>query len=368
MLQRTRCALQPLRAYSASPVDAKRKLKEGPSFADFVSSSSIEEAVSKYEGKLKLDKGDRRLRLPPWLKKEQVLPSENENVSRMKKQLKGLKLATVCQEARCPNLGECWGGSKDSLSTATILLMGDTCTRGCRFCSVKTARKPPPLDPMEPENTAKAVKSWHVDYIVLTSVDRDDIEDGGASHLQKTVQLMKKERPELLIECLLPDFAGRMESIDMMATSGLDVYAHNMETVERLTPWVRDPRAKYWQSLKGLQRAKTTNPKIITKTSLMLGLGEKDEEVLKCLKDLREHNVDVVTFGQYMQPTKRHLLVKEWVTPQKFDEWARIAREMGFLYVASGPLVRSSYKAGEFYLKSVLRKREEQEKASHANN
>ncbi|RCN38291.1 lipoyl synthase [Ancylostoma caninum] len=365
MLQRTRFAVQPLRAYSASPVDTKRRLKDGPSFADFVSSSSIEEAVSKYEGKLKLEKGDRRLRLPPWLKKNKyVLPSENKGVARMKKQLSGLKLATVCQEARCPNLGECWGGSEDTLSTATILLMGDTCTRGCRFCSVKTARKPPPLDPMEPENTAKAVKSWNVDYIVLTSVDRDDIEDGGASHLHKTVQLMKKERPELLIECLLPDFAGREESIDMMALSGLDVYAHNMETVERLTPWVRDPRAKYAQSLKGLLRAKTTNAKVITKTSLMLGLGEEDEEVMKCLKDLREHNVDVVTFGQYMQPTKRHLLVKEWVTPQKFDEWGDIARDMGFLYVASGPLVRSSYKAGEFYLKNVLRKRNEQERSS----
>ncbi|KHJ92281.1 lipoyl synthase [Oesophagostomum dentatum] len=293
-----------------------------------------------------------------------VLPSENEGVARMKKQLKGLKLATVCQEARCPNLGECWGGSKESLSTATILLMGDTCTRGCRFCSVKTARKPPPLDPLEPEHTAEAVKSWNVDYIVLTSVDRDDIEDGGASHLRRTVQLMKKERPELLIECLLPDFAGRVESIDMMALSGLDVYAHNLETVERLTPWVRDPRAKYKQSLEGLLRAKTTNPKVITKTSLMLGLGEEDKEVMKCLEDLREHKVDVVTFGQYMQPTKRHLLVKEWVTPQKFDEWAKIAREMGFLYVASGPLVRSSYKAGEFYLKNVLQKRKTEEKAS----
>ncbi|VDO57271.1 unnamed protein product [Haemonchus placei] len=381
MLQRTRPLVQSIRAYSASSSEPKTKLKDGPSFADFVSSGSVDEAVAKYKGKLKLEKGDRRLRLPEWLKKEKVLPSENENVSRLKKQLKGLKLATVCEEARCPNLGECWGGSEDSIATATILLMGDTCTRGCRFCSVKTARKPPPLDPMEPENTALAVKSWDVDYIVVTSVDRDDVEDGGASHLCKTIQLMKKERPELLIECLLPDFAGRTESVDMLALSGLDVYAHNVETVERLTPWfilcrsgldvyahnvetverltpwVRDPRAKYDQSLAVLKRAKSTNPKLITKTSIMLGLGEKDDEVRQCLTDLRNHDVDVVTFGQYMQPTKRHLLVKEWITPQKFDEWGRIAREMGFLYVASGPLVRSSYRAGEYYLKNVLRKR-----------
>nr|CDJ92054.1 Radical SAM domain containing protein [Haemonchus contortus] len=336
MLHRTRPLVHSIRAYSASSSEPKTKLKDGPSFADFVSSGSVDEAVAKYKGKLKLEKGDRRLRLPEWLKKEKVLPSENENVSRLKKQLKGLKLATVCEEARCPNLGECWGGSEDSIATATILLMGDTCTRGCRFCSVKTARKPPPLDPMEPENTALAVKSWDVDYIVVTSVDRDDVEDGGASHLCKTIQLMKKERPELLIECLLPDFAGRTESVDMLALSGLDVYAHNVETVERLTPWVRDPRAKYDQSLAVLKRAKTTNPKLITKTSIMLGLGEKDDEVRQCLTDLRNHDVDVVTFGQYMQPTKRHLLVKEWITPQKFDEWGRIARDMGFLEVTIG--------------------------------
>ncbi|VDM58541.1 unnamed protein product [Angiostrongylus costaricensis] len=357
MLQRTRYVLLPFRTYSSLPVGTKSKLKDGPSFEDFVGSSSVDEAVAKYKGKLKLLKGECRLRLPDWLKKEKVQPSENANVLRLKKQLKGLKLSTVCEEARCPNLGECWGGSEDSLSTATILLMGDTCTRGCRFCSVKTSRKPPPLDPSEPENTAKAVKSWDVDYIVLTSVDRDDIEDGGASHIFRTVQLMKKERPELLIECLLPDFAGNVESIDMMAQSGLDVYAHNIETVERLTPWVRDPRAKYFQSLEGLKRAKATNRKLVTKTSIMLGLGEEDNEVMKCLADLRQHDVDVITFGQYMQPTKRHLLVKEWITPQKFHEWTKIARNMGFLYVASGPLVRSSYKAGEFYLKNVLRKR-----------
>ncbi|KAK6036011.1 putative lipoyl synthase [Cooperia oncophora] len=308
MLQRTRPLAQSIRAYSASSSEPKTKIKDGPSFADFVSSGSIHEAVAKYHGKLKLEKGDRRLRLPDWLKKEKVLPSENENVSRLKKQLKGLKLATVCEEAR--------------------------------FCSVKTSRKPPPLDPLEPEKTALAVKSLamyitslspqligrfqsyflvYLKVILLEFAFRDDVEDGGASHLSKTVQLMKKERPELLIECLLPDFAGciRNSTWICMALSGLDVYAHNVETVERLTPWVRDPRAKYHQSLAALKRAKTTNPKLITKTSIMLGLGEQDDEVRQCLADLRSNDVDVVTFGQYMQPTKRHLLVKEWVTPQK---------------------------------------------------
>ncbi|CAI2347552.1 unnamed protein product [Caenorhabditis sp. 36 PRJEB53466] len=351
------------RAWTRGFADAAKKkpriaLKDGPSLQDFVSSASVAEAVEKFEGKLKLEKGDRRLRLPPWLKKEKILPSENENVSRLKKQLKHLKLATVCQEARCPNLGECWGGSEDSLATATIMLMGDTCTRGCKFCSVKTARAPPPLDPMEPENTSTAVASWGVEYIVLTSVDRDDLPDGGADHLRKTVQLMKLKKPELLIECLLPDFAGDKFSIEKLATSGLDVYAHNIETVESLTPWVRDPRAKYRQSLEALRYAKDVSPKLITKTSIMLGLGEKEEEIKQCLDDLRASSVDVVTFGQYMQPTKRHLLVKEWVTPEKFDEWAEYSKKLGFLYVASGPLVRSSYKAGEFYLKNVLRNRQ----------
>ncbi|CAB3402544.1 unnamed protein product [Caenorhabditis bovis] len=327
-------------------------IPDGPSLQDFVTTGSVKEAVSKYEGKLKLEKGEKRLRLPPWLKKQQVLPSENQKVAQLKKQLKKLKLSTVCEEAKCPNLGECWGGSNDSLSTATIMLMGDTCTRGCRFCSVKTSRAPPPLDPMEPENTTEAVVSWGVDYIVLTSVDRDDLPDGGSEHLRRTVQLMKKRKPELLIECLLPDFSGDRASIERMATSGLDVYAHNMETVERLTPWVRDPRAKYRQSLEALRYAKEINPKLLSKTSIMLGLGEDDAEVMQFLDDLRNNDVDVITFGQYMQPTKRHLLVKEWITPEKFEYWAEVAKKLNFVYVASGPLVRSSYKAGEFYLKN----------------
>jgi len=275
----------------------------------------------------------------------------------MKNQLRGLKLATVCEEARCPNIGECWGGGPDSPSTATIMLMGDSCTRGCRFCSVKTARAPAPLDPNEPANTAKAVAAWGVEYIVLTSVDRDDLADAGSAHFAETVAELKRQCPHVLVECLVPDFSGVVEHVHRLALSGMDVYAHNIETVRRLTPSVRDPRAKYDQSLETLREAKRANPSLVTKSSIMLGLGETDDEVRTAMEDLRAADVDAVTLGQYIQPTKRHLLVKEFVTPEKFAEWEAVGKELGFLYTASGPLVRSSYKAGEFFLRNVLNSR-----------
>ncbi|CAD5215474.1 unnamed protein product [Bursaphelenchus okinawaensis] len=264
---------------------------------------------------------------------------------------------SLCEEARCPNIGECWGGGEDVPSTATIMLMGDTCTRGCRFCSVKTARTPGALDPEEPLNTAKAVASWGVDYIVLTSVDRDDLVDGGSAHIAQTISHLKQECPHVLVEALVPDFSGKLDCIKTVALSGLEVYAHNIETVRRLTPGVRDPRAKYDQSLKALEHAKRSNPLLVTKSSIMLGLGEEEEEILQTMKDLRDVGVEALTLGQYMQPTKRHLLVKDWVTPRKFDELKAVGDEMGFLYVASGPLVRSSYRAGEFYLKNIVNRR-----------
>jgi lipoic acid synthetase len=231
-----------------------------------------------YEGKLKLSVGEKgRLRLPPWLKTE--IPV-GRNFARLKEDLRGLKLATVCEEARCPNIGECWGGEKGT-ATATIMLMGDTCTRGCRFCSVKTARKPPPLDPDEPKNTAKAVAAWGLDYVVLTSVDRDDVADGGASHIADTIRAIKLEKPALLVECLSPDFAGNLDNVETVTSSGLDVFAHNIETVERLTPFVRDLRAKYRQTLKVLEKAKTaSNGQMVTKSSIMLGLGEQERSTL----------------------------------------------------------------------------------------
>lgn len=275
----------------------------------------------------------------------------------MKGDVKELGLSTVCEEARCPNIGECWGGKDKSKATATIMLLGDTCTRGCRFCSVKTNRTPSKPDPMEPENTAEAIKRWGLGYVVLTTVDRDDLVDGGANHLAETVRKIKQKAPNTLVETLSGDFRGDLKMVDIMAQCGLDVYAHNLETVESLTPHVRDRRATYRQSLSVLERAKATVPSLITKTSIMLGLGETDEQITQTLKDLRNIQCDVVTFGQYMRPTKRHMKVVEYVKPEKFDYWKERALEMGFLYCASGPLVRSSYKAGEAFIENVLKKR-----------
>lgn len=237
------------------------------------------------------------------------------------------------------------------------MLMGDTCTRGCRFCSVKTSRTPPPLDPHEPEHTAEALSRWGLGYVVLTSVDRDDLPDGGASHFAQTIRKIKLKAPSILVEALTGDFGGDLNQVQVLAQSGLDVYAHNVETVEALTPQVRDRRATFQQSLSVLRHAKSINPSLITKTSLMLGLGETETQVFQTLQALRTANVDVVTFGQYMRPTKRHMKVVEYVTPAVFDAWRQRALDMGFLYVASGPLVRSSYKAGEAFVENVLKKR-----------
>jgi len=222
-------------------------------------------------------------RLPEWLK--QPMPDgHNENLKSIKKDLRGLNLHTVCEEARCPNLSECWGGSSKARATATIMLMGDTCTRGCRFCSVKTSNKPPPLDVHEPENTAEALSRWGLGYVVLTSVDRDDLADGGAHHFAETIVKIKQKAPTMLVECLTGDFAGDLEMVKLVAQSGLDVYAHNIETTEALTPMVRDRRAKFRQSLRVLDAAKKAKEGLITKTSIMLGLGETEEQLMDALK------------------------------------------------------------------------------------
>lgn len=271
---------------------------------------------------------------------------------KLKEDLKKLKLHTVCEEAQCPNIGECW-----NIGTATIMLLGDTCTRGCRFCSIKTSSKPLPPDSNEPFNTAKAICEWDINYVVLTSVDRDDLPDGGADHFAKTVELIKFSKPNILIECLVSDFQGSFESIKRLALSGLDVYAHNVETVKRLQKYVRDKRANYEQSLSVLKTAKEINPQLYTKTSVMLGLGETKEEVLETMLDARKHNIDIITFGQYLRPTKNHLNVVEYISPKMFDYYKEEGLKMGFHYIASGPLVRSSYKAGEYYLRHLVEKR-----------
>lgn len=220
-------------------------------------------------------------RLPSWLKTP--IP-DNSNYKKIKKDLRGLNLHTVCEEARCPNISDCWGGSDKSAATATIMLMGDTCTRGCRFCSVKTSKAPAPLDPHEPEHTAEALSRWGLGYVVLTSVDRDDLADGGARHFTETIMKIKQKKPDMLVEALTGDYAGDLEMVAMVAQSGLDVYAHNVETVEELTPYVRDRRATFRQSLTVLKAAKEAKPGLITKTSIMLGLGETEEQLRAALK------------------------------------------------------------------------------------
>lgn len=325
------------------------ELNKGPSFDDFVTGKAAQVLLDPLEAARK----DPDVKLPKWLK---VPIPKGKSFHDVKKDVRELKLATVCEEAKCPNIGECWGGKK-SEATATIMLLGDTCTRGCRFCSVKTNRNPAKPDPMEPENTAEAILRWGLGYVVLTTVDRDDLSDGGANHLAETVRKIKSKAPQILVEVLGGDFRGDLKSCEILATSGLDVYAHNLETVEALTPHVRDRRATYRQSLSILEKAKQSKPSLVTKTSLMLGFGETDEQVLLTLTDLRAIGCDVVTFGQYMRPTKRHMKVVEYVSPSKFEHWKNVALDMGFLYVASGPLVRSSYKAGEAFIENVLRKR-----------
>lgn len=268
----------------------------------------------------------------------------------------------VCEEAKCPNIGECWSGGEGAVAaTATIMIMGDECTRGCRFCSVKTSRTPKPLDPQEPTRVATAIGSWGLDYVVLTSVDRDDLADGGAAHFAQTVRAIREHSQDILIECLTGDFQGNLAHIDTVATSGLHVYAHNLETVERLTPSVRDFRAGYKQSLSVLEHVRRQHPGILTKSSLLLGCGETDEEIHQTLRDLRTAGVDFVTLGQYMRPTKRHMRVESYVHPEKFEHWHQVGMKMGFVYTASGPLVRSSYRAGEFYVKNYLRQRQVQQ-------
>ena len=282
---------------------------------------------------------------PDWLK---VRLPKGEGFEKIKALTKSLKLATVCEEARCPNIAECWGGG-----TATVMLMGEVCTRACRFCHVKVGA-PPPLDPQEPENLANAVRELDLEYIVVTSVNRDEQPDGGASHFAAAITALKRESPKTTVEVLIPDFQGVESSLAVVAEARPHVVAHNIETVERLTPTVRDRRAKYRQSLRVLEYLKQRPEKLYTKTSIMVGLGETDEELEQTFKDLRDVGVDVLTLGQYLQPSQFHLRVERFATPEKFAEYKRIAEGYGFLYVASGPLVRSSYRAAEFFMKGLM--------------
>ena len=274
---------------------------------------------------------------PSWLK---VKAEFNPNFYKVKEQVKTKKLYTVCEEAHCPNISECW-----SAGTATFMLMGSVCTRACKFCSVDTGNPKGWLDLDEPLNTAKAVEIMKLKYVVLTSVNRDDLPDGGAKHFADTVKLIKDLNPGTAVEALTPDFKGLSSSIDTIVNSGLEVFAQNIETVERLTHPVRDIRAGYQQTLDVLAESKKINPKVLTKTSLILGLGETNEEIEQTMDDLIANKVDILTIGQYLRPTLNHLPIERWVTPEEFEAYREIGLKKGFLEVVSGPMVRSSYRA-----------------------
>ena len=274
---------------------------------------------------------------PEWIR---VKATFDKNFKAVKKQVQDKRLNTVCEEAMCPNISECW-----SAGTATFMLMGSVCTRACKFCSVDTGNPKGWLDLDEPMHTAQAVKTMGLKYVVLTSVNRDDLEDGGAEHYAQTVKAIKELNPETAVEALTPDFKGLASSIETLVNCGLEVFAQNVETVRRLTHPVRDIRAGYEQTLEVLAESKRINPKVLTKTSLILGLGETDAEIEETMDDLIANQVDILTLGQYLRPTLNHLPVERWVTPEEFNRYREIGLAKGFLEVVSGPMVRSSYRA-----------------------
>jgi len=278
---------------------------------------------------------------PPWLRAK--LPS-GARYEAVRATVRTHRLATVCEESMCPNIGECW-----SNGTATIMVMGAVCTRACQFCAVDTGNPHGWLDPEEPENVARSVELMRLKYVVLTSVDRDDLPDGGAAHYAACVRAIKRRCPATAVEALTPDFSGRQCDVETVVDSGLEVFAQNVETVERLTHVVRDPRAGYGQTLSVLEHAKRYRPDVLTKTSLMLGLGERDDEIRRTLDDLARIGVDIVTFGQYLRPTPNHLPVERYVTPDEFAQYREWGLERGFMEVVSGPLVRSSYRADRVF-------------------
>ncbi len=284
---------------------------------------------------------------PPWLK---VRAPGGERYNELKRTLRDLDLHTVCEEARCPNVGECWASG-----TATVMVLGDVCTRGCRFCAVTTGNPRGAVDPREPEHVARAIASLGLRYVVITMVDRDDLLDGGAAHVAKTVRALHARQPDLLVEALVGDFAGRLLDVDALLDAGApDVFAHNVEVVRRMTPLIRDPRCGYDRSLAVLRHAKQRRPSLLAKSSVMVGVGEDDGEVDETLADLRAAGVDVVTLGQYLRPTPKHAPVVRYVEPERFQRWQALGTELGFAFVASGPLVRSSYHAAEAFMAARL--------------
>lgn len=284
---------------------------------------------------------------PKWLRKREK--RNKGNFKAMKHTIKEHDLHTVCQEAKCPNCNECWG-----TGSVTFMILGDACTRSCNFCAVNSKPLRPP-DPQEPVRLAKAVKEIDLEYVVLTSVTRDDLSDYGAGHYADCVTTIKEENPGVIVEALIPDLQGSQEYLEKIVHAQPEVIGHNVETVERLQESVRDPRAGYEQSLNVLKNVKQMNPDIYTKSSLMLGLGETKEEVLQVMDDLRAVHVDILTLGQYLQPSKDHLEVKDYISPEQFKFYKEKALEKGFAYAATGTFVRSSYKSAEYFTKNMIR-------------
>ncbi len=314
--------------------------KSGQKYQTDVGFSAVKNGVKQRRDSEPMVRGDK----PRWLRAK--MPS-GSGYSGTRKIVHEHRLSTVCEESMCPNIGECWNAG-----TATIMVMGSVCTRACRFCAVDTGNPKGWLDTEEPKNSAKAVQIMGLEYVVITSVDRDDLADGGASHYAECVREIKKLNPNTAVEALTPDFNGVHEHIELVVDSGLEVFAQNVETVKRLTHPVRDPRASYDQTIEVLRHAKSHRPDVLTKTSLMLGLGERDNEIMTSMDDLRAANVDILTLGQYLRPTPNHLAVERYVTPTEFEAYRMEGLDKGFVEVVAGPLVRSSYRAEQVLQKN----------------
>lgn len=315
-------------------------VQSGQKYRTDVGFSAVKNGVKQRRDSEPLVRGEK----PKWLRAK--MPS-GSGYSSTRKIVHEHRLSTVCEESMCPNIGECWNAG-----TATIMVMGSVCTRACRFCAVDTGNPKGWLDSEEPLNAAKAVQLMGLEYVVITSVDRDDLADGGAAHYAACVREIKKLNPNTAVEALTPDFNGVQEHVEMVVDSGLEVFAQNVETVKRLTHPVRDPRASYQQTVEVLRHAKRHRPEVLTKTSLMLGLGERDNEIMQTMDDLRNADVDILTLGQYLRPTPNHLVVERYVTPAEFEAYRAEGLEKGFLEVVAGPMVRSSYRAEQVLQKN----------------
>jgi lipoic acid synthetase len=319
--------------------DSNQRPKSGDKIVNAVGVKAIKNG-QKHQPGASAPRGDK----PRWLK---FITPGGQGYQDVKQIVRTHRLSTVCEEAMCPNIGECW-----SAGTATIMLMGSVCTRACKFCAVDTGNPKGWLDADEPDNTARSVALMGLNYVVLTSVNRDDLPDGGAAHFAAAIRAIKRTCPDTAVEALTPDFQGVLADVETLVDSGLEVFAQNLETVKRLTHPVRDPRASYQQTLTVLQHGKQYRPALLTKTSLMLGLGETEDEIKQAMDDCRAHGVDILTFGQYLRPTANHLAIARYVTPDEFETYRQWGLERGFLEVVSGPMVRSSYRAEQALLKN----------------